>query len=226
VFEDEIKMEERSSNVVPLLMALGLVVAIVGGLVYFIKEIKRNLTPQEAQQMVTQILQAQGPITLHFSTGMVEPSMVEKPFDPHYKLLAKAGLVKTGKPTYKGLEVTLTPEGKKMLAACGAKAKKSDGGGDSYDVPLATRKLVRVTNIEMLSPGLAKVEYEWNWDPTPLGLVFDIKSPDMAGMSQWESATLIQKYGADFYKDSDPKKVTIRVIWDANAKAWKLFHGD
>lgn len=226
MFEDEIKMEERSSNVVPLLMALGLAVAIIGGLVYFIKESKRTFTPQEAQQMATQILQAQGPVTLHFSTGMVEPSMVEKPFDPHYKLLAEAGLVKTGKPTYKGLDVTLTPEGKKMLDACGAKAKKGDSGGDSYDVPLATRKLLRVTNVEMISPGLAKVEYEWNWNPTPLGLIFDIKSPLMAGMSQWESATLIQKYGADFYKDSDTKKVTIRVLWDDNAKAWRLSRED
>jgi len=224
VFEDEIKMEEKSSNVMPLLMALGLIVAIVGGIGYFILESKRTLTQKEATQVVSDLLKVQGPAKVHFHAGgRVEPSMDEKPFDPHYRLLEKVGVVTLGKPTYKGLEVKITPEGLEELKQCGATADKNADGTDAYTVPLAKRKLVEVSKVEITRPGMAKVEYTWNWEPTRLGQDFDANSKAMASLSVWDRTLLIQKYGADFYKDSEPKKVAITLSWDSKTNSWKPF---
>ncbi|HVP42535.1 MAG TPA: hypothetical protein VMS96_03845 [Terriglobales bacterium] len=224
MFEDEIKMEEKSSNVMPLLMALGLIVAIVGGIGYFILESKRTLTQKEATQVVSDLLKVQGPAKVHFHAGgRVEPSMDEKPFDPHYRLLEKVGVVTLGKPTYKGLEVKITPEGLEELKQCGATADKNADGTDAYTVPLAKRKLVEVSKVEITRPGMAKVEYTWNWEPTRLGQDFDANSKAMASLSVWDRTLLIQKYGADFYKDSEPKKVAITLSWDSKTNSWKPF---
>ncbi len=224
MFEDEIKMEEKSSNVVPLLMALALIAAIVGGIGYFIVESKRSLSQEQAQQLVSAILKAQGPAKVHFHAGgRVEPSMDEKPFDPHYRLLEKVGVVKLGKPTYKGLEVKITPEGLAELKQCGATEEKNADGTDAYTVPLANRKLIAVNKIDMQRPGLAKVEYTWNWEPTKLGQEFDANSKTMNTLTVWDRTLIIQKYGGDFYKDSEPKKVAVTLAWDAKTKAWKPF---
>lgn len=223
MFEDEIRMEEKSSNVVPLLMALGLVVAIVGGIAYFIFESKRSLSPEQATQVVSNVLKSQGFAKVHFHTGKVEPSADEKPFDPHYKFLEKIGVVKLGKPTYKGLDVTLTPEGRAELKQCGAIEEKNADGTDAYTVPLANRKLLNISKIDMFRPGFAKVDYSWNWEPTKLGEEFDVNSPKMGTMNVWDRTVLIQKYGADFYKDTEPKKVQITIAWDDKTKEWKPY---
>jgi hypothetical protein len=223
VFEDEIKMEEQSSNVVPLLMALGLVVAIVGGIAYFILESKRSLSQEQATQVVSSVLKMQGFAKVHFHTGNVEPSTDEKPFDPHYKFLEKVGVLKLGKPTYKGMDVKLTPEGLAELKQCGAVEEKNADGTDAYTVPLATRKLLNIGKIDMYRPGFAKVEYSWNWAPTKLGEEFDVNSKEMGTMNVWDRTLLIQKYGADFYKDTEPKKVAITIAWDAKTKEWKPY---
>jgi hypothetical protein len=72
-------------------------------------------TSAEAGAVVAGILDAQGPITVRFQTGIVKG--VEKPHDPHYRLLEKAGYVKIGKDTrdYK-TPVSLTPKGEAFLA--------------------------------------------------------------------------------------------------------------
>ncbi|MBZ5647676.1 MAG: hypothetical protein LAN37_10680 [Acidobacteriia bacterium] len=224
MFEDEIKMEERSSNVVPLLMALGLIVAIVGGIGYYIMESKRTLSQEQATQVVSGILKTQGPAKVHFHVGArIEPSMDERPFDPHYRLLEKVGVVKLGKPTYKGLEVKITPEGLAELKQCGAIEEKNADGTDAYTVPLANRKLIAVNKIDMPRPGFAKVEYTWNWETTKLGQDFDANSPAMASLTVWDRTVLIQKYGADFYNNAEPKKVAITLSWDNKTKAWKPY---
>lgn len=224
MFEDEIKMEEKSSNVMPLLMALGLIVAIVGGIGYFILESKRTLTEQDATRVVSDLLKLQGPAKVHFHAGVrVEPSMDEKPFDPHYRLLEKLGVVTLGKPTYKGLEVKVTPEGLKELQQCGAVNEKNADGSDAYTVPLATRKLIAVSKVDMTRPGMARVEYSWNWEPTVLGKEFDANSKAMGSLSVWDRTLLIQKYGADFYENAEPKKVAITLSWDDKVKNWKPF---
>ena len=226
MFEDEIKMEEKSSNWVPLLMALGLVVALAGGLVYFIMESKRTVTEAEAQQVANALLTAQGPGTVHFHVGQVKPSVDEKPFDPHYKLLAKAGIVKLGKPTVNGLSVTLTPAGKEILDACGAKEEKNPDGTEAYTVPLAQRKLVKIAKIQMLNPGRANMEYAWKWEPTKLGDDFDVNSPEMQSLNNWDRITLIDKYGASYYKDGKLKTNTIALVWDDKKSVWRPYQGD
>ncbi len=224
MFEDEIKMEEKTSNVMPLLMALGLIVAIVGGIGYFVMESKRTLTQEQATQVISELLKAQGPAKVHFHAGgRIEPSADEKPFDPHYRLLEKAGVVTLGKPTYKGLEVKLTPDGLKELKQCGATEEKNADGTDAYTVPLANRKLLSVSKIEMPRPGMAKVEYAWNWQPTPLGNEFDANSKAMGALSVWDRTLIIQKYGGDFYQNAEPKKVAITLTWDDKVKGWKPF---
>ena len=224
MFEDEIRMEERSSNIIPLLMAVALAVAIIGGIGYFILESRRTLTQEQAVKIVNDILKTQGVATVHFHAGgRVEPSMDEKPFDPHYKLLDKLVVVKLGKPTYKGLEVTITPEGMAELQKCGAALDKNADGTDAVTVPLANRKLIAVNKVEIPRPGMAKVEYTWTWAPTKLGEDFDANSKVMATLPVWDRTILIQKYGADFYKDAEVKKVTIKLAWDDKARNWKPY---
>ena len=224
MFEDEIKMEEKSSNIIPLLMAIGLAIAIIGGIGYFILESNRTLTQEQATQIVNDILKSQGQAKVHFHAGgRIEASMDEKPFDPHYKLLEKLGVVKLGKPTYKGLEVTITPEGMAELQKCGAELDKNADGTDAVTVPLATRKLIAVNKIDMPRPGMARVDYTWNWIPTKLGEDFDANSKVMATLPVWDRTVLIQKYGADFYKDAEPKKVSITLAWDDKIRNWKPY---
>jgi hypothetical protein len=45
----------------------------------------------------------------------------------------------------------------------------------------------------------------------------------MAALSVWDRTLLIQKYGADFYQNSEPKKVAITITWDDKTKNWKPF---
>jgi hypothetical protein len=226
MFEDEIKMEEKSSNWIPMAMAMGLVVALVGGLVYFIMESKRTVSEAEAQQLAGAVLKAQGPGLVHFHVGQVKPSVDEKPYDPHYKLLAKAGVVTLGKPTDKGINVELTTAGKDLLDQIGAKEEKNPDGTEAYTAPLANRELVKVTKIDMLNPGRANIAYEWKWAPNSLGLDFDINSPEMQSLTNWDRLTLIQKYGAAYYKEGKIKNDSIALVWDDQKKQWKLYQGD
>lgn len=223
MFEDEIKMEERSSNWVPMAMALGLVIALVGGVIYFVLEAKRSVSEAEAAQVATAVLKAQGPELVHFHVGELKPSVDEKLTDPHYRLLEKIGVVKVGKQDKKGrVPVELTAEGKTLLDACGKEEEKNPDGSAGLTVTLANRKLVKVTKIEMLSPGRARIAYEWNWQPTKLGDDFDVNSKYVAAMNTWDRLTLIQKYGVDYYAQSQVKTDTIAVVWDEQRKAWKL----
>ena len=125
MFEQEVELEKRSS-IVPLLLILALVAAILGVVGYFYMESKKKLTPQDAALVVSGLLKAKGPATIQFRTGSVVPSVNEKPGDPHYRLLAKAGILKVSKTRSGAAQIMLTAAGERQLAV----------------VPLADRKLV------------------------------------------------------------------------------------
>src|SRR6266849_7745602 len=96
MFEQEIEMEKHQSAVVPLLLIAGLIVAVVGVAGYFLIQNHKVITTQEATDLAVAVLKAQGPATVHFHAGMVIAIVDEKPHDPHYRLLKKAGLIKLG----------------------------------------------------------------------------------------------------------------------------------
>ena len=93
LFAAEIEMEKKSSNFGPLVMILVLVLAVGGTIFYFVKTSREVLTTPVATNSVNQILQSMGGGKIHFSVGTIVSSVNEKPMDPHYKLLAKAGIV-------------------------------------------------------------------------------------------------------------------------------------
>ena len=119
MFEQEIEMERKSSTVVPLLLILALAGVIIGTAGYWFVQSRKVLTQQDATTAVTSILKAQGPAMLRFHTGTVKSSINEKPRDPHYKLLEKAGMVKLAPVKGKGetYDIALTPKGEAELTA-------------------------------------------------------------------------------------------------------------
>ncbi len=215
MFEQEVEMEKRNSSVVPLLLIVTLILAIVGVAGYFVLESRKVLTNQEATQIATSVLKLQGPATVRFHTGIIKSSVDDKPHDPHYRLLEKAGLVSIGKDTgtYKTITpIELTAQGKRLLEEIPGVTKGSEKDGTQiYSVPLAERKLVAVSKIDMISPTQALVEISWKWEPNKLGNLFDASGSMVKGFNTWDRATLIQKYGADFYH-GDPTSVKLSLI--------------
>jgi len=224
LFAAEIEMEKKSSNLFPLLLIAGLVVVVGGTIYYFVKGAKDVLTVPAATTAVSQILSAQGPATIRFSTGTVVSSINEKPQDPHYKLLSKAGVVVT-KPKAKGstsLIVTMTDTGNTLLSNIdGVQKGKNPDDTTTYLVPLAQRKLISVDKVTMLKPHLAQVEYTWQWKPNRLGQEFDASGSLVKSFSTWDRSTLIKSYGVDFYSAA-PTKASI-VLLEANDGTWKPY---
>src|SRR5215467_10737990 len=119
MFEQEIELEKRENSMVPLLLIVALILAVVGVAGYYLLQSRKVLTNAEATEIANAALKAQGPATVTFHTGMVKGSVDDKPRDPHYALLEKAGLIKLGKDT--GAYGTITPvqltaEGQKLLS--------------------------------------------------------------------------------------------------------------
>src|SRR5690348_9379221 len=118
MFEAEVEMERRSSFL-PMLLLVCLIAAIGGMVTYVVFQFRQRtpLTAEQANTVVTAILQGTGPATIHFRSGLVTPSVAEKPGDPNYRLLEKAGLVKLGKPTPRGaILVAVTPAGERLVS--------------------------------------------------------------------------------------------------------------
>jgi hypothetical protein len=207
-------MEQKSSSVVPLLLILALVAVIVGTAGYWFVQSRKVLTQPEAATVVTSILKAQGPAVLRFHTGTVKSSINEKPRDPHYKLLEKAGMVKLAPVKGKGevYDIALTPKGEKELTAFPEfqKTKEKDGTF-AVAVPLARRKLLEVAKVTMNGPSMARVEYTWKWEPTPVGDLFDANGNLVNTFNLWDTQTLIEKYGANFYH-GDAKRVAVNLV--------------
>src|SRR5690348_1705757 len=151
LFEAEVKMEKQSS-ILPLLLLLSLMAAVLGVVAYVVLEIRARqpLSTKQAASVVESIIKAQGPAITHFHAGLVMPSVDEKPRDPHYRLLEKAGLVKTAKTTGGGTMVTLTPLGQRLATSIsGFKKWKNTDGTTSYAIPLADRQLVEISSVTM-----------------------------------------------------------------------------
>jgi hypothetical protein len=225
LFAAEIEMEKKSSNFLPLVFILGLVIVVGGAIFYFVKGTRDVLTVPVATNAVSQILKAQGPSTVRFSTGTVVSNINEKPMDPHYKLLAKAGIVTTKPKGYNSLIVALNPAGEKLFSEItGVQKSTNTDKTVTYVVPLAERKLVAVNNVTMIKPHLAKVEYTWKWAPNRLGKEFDASGALVKSFATWDRGTLIKTYGADFYS-GDPTKATI-VLMEGSDGNWKAYTGD
>ncbi len=224
MFEQELEMEKRESSVVPLLLIVALIVAIVGIAGYYIIQNRKVLSMEEATRVATSVLEQQGPATVTFHTGLVKASVNDNPEGPHYRLLAKAGLLSVGKGqgTYgTTFPVGLTTAGQEMMKRISNVQKSQEKDGtDLYLVPLAERKLVAVTKINMINPTHATVTMTWNWKTNPLGELFDASGPEVKSFNTWDRATLIQKYGADFYHAA-PTEVTLGMMKTDN-NGWQI----
>jgi hypothetical protein len=220
MFEAEVEMERRST-VLPLLLMLCLAAAIVGLVGYVVLQVREQspLNAQQASPTVAAALAAQGPAVVHFRTGVVKASADEKPGDPNYRLLEKAGIVKLAKGSAGSVVVTLTPVGDHLLASIPGLKKEKDDGGFSYKVPLAERQLVNIGAIEMNGVNGAIVGYVWKWTPNQLAEVFDAGGPLVKSFNTWDRQTLINKYEADFYH-GDPTRSTLALA--RNGKEWKV----
>jgi hypothetical protein len=222
MFEQEVELEKRESSVIPLLLIVSMIVAIVGVAAYYVWQNKQVISTADAGNAITQVLRAQGPATVRFHVGMVKPSVAEKPEDPHYRLLEKAGIVKLGKANNRVFPVALTNDGQKLLAEIPdvSKVKEKDGT-DLYLVPLAERRLVEISKITMNSPTRATLIYSWKWEPNKLGNLFEASGSLVKSFNTWDRATLIDKYGANFYH-VEPTKVQI-VLTKPDRGPWQPF---
>ncbi len=221
MFEQELEMEKKESSLVPLLLILCLAGVIVGSIVYWVLQMRKTVTPEQASAVITDFYKKQGPVTLHFHTGAVHASVNEKPRDPHYRLLEKAGLLKLSSGKGDVVNVALTPKGAEVLQSIPEFSKRDDPDGTvAMFVPLASRKLVQVGAVKMNGPSAAVVEYTWKWEPTAVGDLFDANSPVIKGFNIWDTQTLIQKYDANFYH-GEPTKTAIRLV-KGDDNVWKV----
>jgi len=118
MFEEEVELEKHQSSVLPLLLIVTLVLVVVGLAGYHLRESRKVLTVPDAANAVINVLKAQGPATIRFHTGLLVSSVADKPTEPHYRLLEKAGILKTGHGIAFGrpVPVALTPKGEQLLS--------------------------------------------------------------------------------------------------------------
>src|SRR5271165_3224316 len=222
LFAAEVEMEGKSSNFGPLLMILALVLAVGGTIFYFVKTSREVLTAPVATNSINEILKSEAGGKIHFSVGTIVSSVNEKPMDPHYKLLAKAGILTIKPKSWNSIYSTLTPAGEKVLAGIqGVDKSKASDGNTSYVVPLAERKIVAIDKITMLKPHLARVDYTWKWDANRLGKEFDASGDAVHSFNTWDRGTLIKDYGVDFYSAA-PSKASI-VLAETKDGVWKPY---
>jgi hypothetical protein len=218
MFEDEVKMERRSSFL-PLVLMLCLVALIVGTVGYVVFEV-RSKTPLSAAQatpIVAAAIQGLGPAVIHFRVGLLKAD--DNPNEPNYRLLQKAGIVKLAKAKKGDVAVSLTPEGERQLSGLPGFKKEPKDGGFSCQAPLADRQFLGVTGVEMTETDHATVTYNWKWVPNSLGDAFDAAGPLVKSFNLWERQTLISKYQAAFYH-GDATTSTLTLV--RQDRQWKL----
>jgi len=221
MFEAEVEMERRSSFL-PLLLMLCLVAAIVGLAGYIVLQAHGHgaVTAQEASTIVAAAVQGPGSATIHFRTGVLKSSADEKPGDPNYRLLEKAGLIKLGKTERGRVLVSITPQGEHLISGLPDFKKTQEADGTFlYEAPLAYRQLVSIASVTMVGTNSATVDYNWKWVPNQLGIVFDAGGPLVKSFNLWDRQTLINKYEVDFYTAS-PSRSTLTLA--RNEKGWKV----
>jgi len=224
MFEQEMELEKQESSVVPLLLISALILTIVGVAGYYLIQNRKVVTLQEATQVAASALKDQGPATLRFHTGLVKSSVNDNPTAPHYRLLEKAGLVRLGKAqgAYGTITpVALTPGGQELLKRIdGVQHLTEKDGTELYVVPVAERRLLSVSNIKMLSPTSATINITWDWKTNPLGELLDAGGSMVKSFNTWDRATLIQKYGANFYHAA-PTQVTLALA-KSDSGVWQI----
>jgi hypothetical protein len=130
MFEQEIEMEQRQSSVVPLLLIVAMILAFVGVAAYYVVQNGKVLPASEASSLIAQSLKSDGPTTIHFETGRVAATVQDRPYDPNYRLLEKAGFLRLGKDNGHFTPVELTPAGHKLLAAIPGVSQTTDAKSD------------------------------------------------------------------------------------------------
>jgi hypothetical protein len=216
LFEEEAQLEESGVSF-RLVAIIAVIVAVGVGIGYFFVTQQKDLTAETATPGLTAALQARGPATISFRVGHIEPSVADKPHDPHYKLLKSADVVSIKEDKKGGIFSSLTPDGSSVLAALhGVKKLKNTDGTETYVVPLATRELSKVDKVTMAGANGAYVEFTWKWKPNVLGQKFDASGALVQKFSSWDRATLIKDYGVDFF--ADPK--TARTYMIRGDKGW------
>jgi hypothetical protein len=222
LFAAEVEMEKKSSSLGPLIMIFALVAVVGGTIFYFFKTAREVLALPDATTSVNQILASQGGGRLQFSVGKIVSSVNEKPNDPHYKLLAKAGILNVQQKSYNTIIANLTPAGVKLLGEISGVEKGTDPDGNvTYSVPLAVREIVSIDKITMIRPHLARVDYSWHWVANRLGKDFDASGDLVHNFNTWDRGKLIQDYGVDFY-GAAPKKVSV-VLMETKDGTWKPY---
>ena len=222
LFAAEVEMERKSSSLGPLVMILALVGVVAGTIFYFVKTSREVLSLPVATTTVNQILTAQGEGKVMFSVGTLVSSVNEKPNDPHYQLLAKAGILNVNKKSYNTIVASLTPAGEKLLGEIQGVVKgKNADDHVTYTVPLAKRELVKVDKITMIKPHLARVDYTWKWEANRLGKEFDASGDTVHSFNTWDRGTLIKDYGVDFY-GAAPTKASV-VLVESKDGTWKPY---
>ncbi len=224
MFESEEQLEKKSSGgnaslrfLVILLVIIGVA---VGGIYLYVRQAGKPLTQEQAAVIIKTILKAKGPAVVHFHAGLVQPSVDEKPRDPHYKLLEKAGYLKLAPAYGGGLKVELTPLGEGTFSRFPELQKvKNADGTMAYVVPLADRELVAINKVTTLSPSSAVVEYTWKWMPNKVGADFDASGKLVQSFNTWDRSVLIDKYGVDFYNGSH-SKTTVNLV--KASKGWEI----
>jgi hypothetical protein len=211
MFEQEIAMEKQQSSVLPLLLIIALIISLLGVAAYYVIENRKVLATDDATSLVNASLKSDEPVALRFETGTVISSVDDKPHDPHYRLLEKAGLLKIGKDTGRTTQVSLTSKGSTLLAEMPGVTKAKKNAAESYSVPLAGRKLIGTPKVTMTSMGHATVEFTWVWEPTKLGEIFDASGDEVQSFNTWDRGTLIDKYGVKFYHGA-PTKATLACV--------------
>lgn len=206
MFEQEIELEKKQGSAMPLLLMVGLIIVLVGVAAYYLTESRKTLSTAEANTVVAATLAAQPAITMSFHTGALKPQAGETPRDPLYRLLEKSGVITLGKG--KITKVALTSKGSDLLKQIPGVKSKDDEGNVNYIVPLATRKLVEISKIEMNGPERATVQYSWQWETNALGETFDASSASVQSFNNWDRAALIDKDGVRFYH-VPPTKVAL-----------------
>ena len=221
MFEQELELEKRSSWG-PLLLVLALVGSIIGLVAYYAIQLKKGLPAEEATAIVETQLRTKMP-SVHFRSGKVIATNQDEAKDPHYRLLEKAGYLKLTNVNWNTNQVVVTEAGDKAFAAVpGFKKWKNPDNTWSYELPLASRKLVKIDSIVLNNPNSAKVEYEWKWEPNSLGNLFDAGTDTVKTFNTWDRQKLIDRYGADFYH-ADAKKEALNLA--KGDKGWAVNTG-
>lgn len=222
LFAAEVEMEKKSSGFGVYIMIAALLAVVGGAIFYFVRTAQNVLSEPKATVAINNILKAQGEGKIQFSVGTVVSSVNEKPNDPHYKLLAKAGILNVKQKSYNTIIAEVTPAGQKVLGDIpGVEKDKSPDGNVTYSVPLAERKLVQIDKITMIKPQLARVDYTWKWQPNRLGKDFDASSNLVHEFNTWDRGTLIKSYGVDFYSGA-PTKASVTLL-ESKDGVWKPY---